>query len=72
MKVTFFIRIMGRINSRELFELIAHMGNVNVTDCGEYTLVYGDCWLETASRIIFHCSLYGDTMTELTHDKGAK
>lgn len=69
MMVTFFIRIMGKINSRELFELIEHLGNVNVTDCGEYTLVYGECWLETASRIIFHCALYGDAMVELTHNK---
>jgi hypothetical protein len=26
-------------------------------------------YLKTASRIFYHCSLYGETMTELTHCK---
>jgi len=69
MKVTIFVRIMGRIDSRELFGIIEHLGNINVTDCIDYTLVYGEVYLETASRIFYHCSLYGDTMTELTHCK---
>jgi hypothetical protein len=34
---------------------------------GDKTLVYGECYLETASRIVFHCSLFGNTMTEITH-----
>lgn len=72
MRVTIFVRIMGAINSRELFGIIEHLGDINVTDCGNYTLVYGECWLETASRIFYHCSLYGDTMTELTHNKEAR
>ena len=72
MKVTIFVRIMGRINSRELFGIVEHLGDINVTDFGDYTLVYGNCWLETASRIFYHCSLYGDTMTELTHNKEAR
>ena len=68
MKVTIFVRIIGQIDSKKLYDEISHYG-INVTDCGDYTLVYGKCWLETASRIFYHCSLYGDTMTELTHNK---
>lgn len=70
MKVAIFVRILGQIDSRKLYEDIRHFG-INVTDCGEYTLVYGDVWLETASRVFYHCSLYGNTMTELTHCKEA-
>lgn len=66
MKVTIFVRIIGQINSRELYEQIEHFG-MNVTDCNEYTLVYGECYLETASRVVFHCALYGDIMAEITH-----
>lgn len=69
MMVTIFVRILGKINSKELWELIEHLGNISVTDCIDYTLVYGDCYLETASRIFYHCSLYGETLTELTHNK---
>lgn len=66
MKVTIFVQIIGRINSRELWEIIEPFG-VNLTDMGDKTLVYGECYLETASRIVFHCSLFGNTMTEITH-----
>lgn len=68
MKVTIFIRIIGSIDSRKLFKEIEHFG-INVTDCIDYTLVYGEVYLETASRIFYHCSLYGNTQTELTHTK---
>ena len=68
MKVTIFVRIIGQIDSKKLYDEISHC-DINVTDCGDYTLVYGDCYLETASRIFYHCSLYGDTMTELAHNK---
>ena len=68
MKVTIFVRIIGQIDSKKLYDEISHYG-INVTDCDDYTLVYGKCWLETASRILYHCSLYGVTMTELTHNK---
>lgn len=69
MKCTFFIRILGKINSRELWEIIEHLGDINVTDCVEYTLVYGDAYLETVSRIVYHCALYGDIVAEITHKK---
>lgn len=68
MKVTIFVRIIGAIDSRKLYDEISHYG-INVTDCGNYTLVYGDVYLETASRVFYHCSLYGQTVTELTHNK---
>lgn len=68
MKVTIFVRIIGHIDSKKLYDEISHYG-INVTDCIDYTLVYGDVYLETASRIFYHCSLYGDTLSELTHKK---
>ena len=69
MKVTFFIRIIGKIKSRELWETIEHFGSISVTDCVDYTLVYGECYLETMSRIVYHCALYGDMVAEVTHKK---
>ena len=69
MRVTFFIRIMGKIKSRELWETIEHLGAINVTDCRDYTLVYGEAYLETMSRIVYHCALYGDIVAEVTHKK---
>ena len=72
MKVTYFIRILGKINSKELYELIGYLGNVNVTDCNEYTLVYGEDYLETVSRVLFHSALYGDIMAEVTHRDWSK
>lgn len=69
MKVTFFIRIIGKIDSRSLWENIEHFGEVSVTDCEVYTLVYGECYLETMSRIVYHCALYGDIVAEVSHKK---
>lgn len=69
MKVTVFVQIIGPINSRELWGLVEPFG-MNLTDMGEKILVYGECYLETASRVIFHCALYGDVMAEITHEKG--
>lgn len=66
MKVTIFVQVIGKINSKELFEIVEQFG-MNVTDMGDKTLVYGECYLEQASRIVFHCSLFGNTMTEITH-----
>lgn len=67
MRCTFFIRIFGKINSKELYDLIEHFGDVNVTDCIDYTLVYGKCWLVSINRIVYHCALYGDIMVEVVH-----
>ena len=36
MKVTIFVRILGQINSRELYDTIGHFG-MNVTDCKDYS-----------------------------------
>jgi len=69
MKVTVFVQIIGKINSRELWELVQHLGDINVTDCVEKTLVYGECYLEQASRVIFHCALFGDCTIEINHER---
>lgn len=68
MKVTYFIRIHGAINSQELYELIQHFG-ANVTDLNEYVLVYGEADLLTTTRVIYHATLYGDTSVTITHDR---
>ena len=69
MMVTIFVRILGKINSKELWELIEHLGNISVMDCIDYTLVYGDVYQETASRVIYHCALYGDIVARVTRVK---
>lgn len=68
MRVTIFITINGRINSRELYELLEPYG-VNVTDCGEQTLIYGEAYLAQASQIVFNAGLYGDITVTITHDR---
>lgn len=64
MKVSVFIQIKGRIDSRELYAAIEKYG-MNVTDMGDAAVVYGDCELEEASRVFYVCGLYGDTTTEI-------
>lgn len=69
MRFTIFVRIMGKIASRELWDAINHFGDINVTDCNDYTLVYGECYLEAISRIFYHCALYGDIVAEATRKR---
>lgn len=65
MKVSIFVQIIGKIDSKSLWEIVEPFG-MNLTDMGEKSLVYGDCELEEAKEIVFFCSLYGDTMTEIS------
>lgn len=67
MKATVFIRITGKIDSKKLWNTLEKFGNINVTDCIEYTLVYGDSDITTASHIIGLCASYGDIQAEVTH-----
>ena len=65
-KVTIFIRIIGSIDSRKLYDEIKGFG-MNVTDCIAYTMIYGACTIEESARIMTICALYGDNMMlELT------
>jgi hypothetical protein len=68
MKVTVFVKIVGKIDGKQLFELVEQFG-MNVTDLMEETLVYGECYLEQASRVLYHCALFGNIMAEVTHQK---
>jgi hypothetical protein len=68
MKVTVFVKIVGKIDGKQLFELVEQFG-MNVTDLMEETLVYGECYLEQASRVLYHCALFGNIMAEVTHHK---
>ena len=68
MKVTVFVKIVGKIDGKQLFELVEQFG-MNVTDLMDETLVYGECYMEQASRVLYHCALFGDIMAEVTHQK---
>lgn len=68
MKVTVFVKIVGKIDGKQLFELVQQFG-MNVTDLMDETLVYGECYLEQASRVLYHCALFGNIMAEVTHQK---
>lgn len=68
MKVTVFVKIVGKIDGKQLFELVEQFG-MNVTDLMEETLVYGECYMEQASRVLYHCALFGNIMAEVTHQK---
>lgn len=68
MRVTIFIKIHGEINSRELYELLAPYG-MNVTDCGEMTLIYGEAKQADIGQIVFKAALFGDISAEITHDR---
>lgn len=67
-KVTVFVKVVGKIDGKQLFELVEQFG-MNVTDLMEETLVYGECYLEQASRVLYHCALFGNIMAEVTHQK---
>ncbi len=69
MKVTIFVRITGPINSRELWDNIQHYGGMNVTDCTDHTLVYGECQYENLGKIIDKCASYGDIVAEATRER---
>lgn len=66
MKVYISVRIQGKIDSRKLYDEIEHIG-INLIDFGSYSLVYGELYIAEAMRVFYHCSLYGDTTTEVTH-----
>lgn len=65
MKASIFVQIIGKIDSKALWEIVEPYG-VNLTDMGETSLVYGECTLEQASEVIFYCTLFGDAMTEIS------
>ncbi len=67
MKVYLSIEIPGKIDSRRFYEIVRNLGDINVTDLGDKTLVYGTCSPETASRVFFHAMHQGDiTATVIT------
>ena len=66
MNVSVFIQIKGRIDSKELYAAVEKYG-INVTDIGDSCVVYGDCTLDEASRVVYVCGLYGDVTVEIKH-----
>lgn len=57
--------INGKIDSRELWDDIKNY-DVNVTDLGEVTYVYGQVSMYDSLFVIDICRKYGDTISEVT------
>ena len=57
--------IKGKIDSRELWDDIKDY-DVNVTDLGEVTYVYGQVSMYDSLFVIDICRKYGDTISEVT------
>lgn len=57
--------INGKIDSRELWDDIKDY-DVNVTDLGEVTYVYGQVSMYDSLFVIDICRKYGDTISEVT------
>ena len=59
------VTIKGKIDSKELWNDIKGY-DVNVTDLGEVTFVYGQASMYDTMFIIDICRKYGDISTEVT------
>lgn len=59
------VTIKGKIDSKELWEDIKRY-DVNVTDTGEVTFVYGEASMYDSMFIIDICRKYGDITSEVT------
>lgn len=57
--------INGKIDSRELWDDLNRY-DVNVTDLGEVTYVYGQVSMYDSLFVIDICRKYGDTISEVT------
>lgn len=66
MRVELWVEIKGKIDSKALYDIIGHQG-MNVTELDDKTLVYGECYILTASQVIYHCSLFGETVSTIKH-----
>lgn len=66
MRVSLLITVMGKIDSKKLYDLIS-MFNANLTDLGDNTMVYGEFYLSEATRIIYHAGLFGNCDVSITH-----
>lgn len=64
MTVTYNIRVEGKFDSRQLYELVS-MNGANVTDLGEFTLIYGEAEPLEAAEVVFYASLFGKTTAEI-------
>lgn len=60
--------VQGPFDSKELYERIAGLGKVNVTDLGDKVLVYGDVAIEAAGPILDACASYGDVLESKVGD----
>jgi hypothetical protein len=67
-KVTVFVKVTGKIDGRQLFELVEQFG-MSVTDLLEETVVYGECTPEEAGQVVYFSSLFGDIMAEVINQK---
>lgn len=59
------VEIKGKIDSRELYQDLQGY-DLNVTDLGEATFVYGQTTMYNSMFIIDICRKYGDINSEVT------
>lgn len=64
MIVAYNIRVEGKFDSRRLYELVS-MNGANVTDLGDFTLIYGEAEPIKAAEVVFYASLFGKTTAEI-------
>lgn len=65
MKVHLYVEIQGSIDSYMLWELIRQY-NLDLTDLGKLTMVYGDCSYSVAGRVVSRCALFGNLTVKIT------
>ena len=66
MKVNIVITFNEQVDSWSLWEEVCVFGNMNVTDMGVYTYVYGHVEFKDTRSILAICSKYGKFEHEIT------
>lgn len=64
-----FIKINARIDSRNLWEKIARYG-INLTDLGDYSLIYGDIYFEDLINLLYICSEFDKVEINYIRNRG--
>lgn len=68
MKVNLFIEMDASFDSKELYELIK-VYDANLLDDGIKVYIYIETYIKTATDIVYHASLFGNTTVYITHLK---
>ena len=65
MKAYLYIEIQGEVDSLMLWEIIKQY-DLNLTDLGKLTMVYGYCSYFNAGKIVSRCALFGNLTAKIT------